>query len=230
MHTVADKLGAKILGGEFKPGDHLPKEMAARRDFAVSRSAYREAVRTLVGKGLVSTRTRTGATVNDTDDWNLLDALILSWISEAQPASPFIAQLLEMCLLVQPCAAALAARRRTAGDISAMSEAMAGLGATSGAMEETRRAHYSFHSAILAATHNSFFISFDAAIRTAAEVLGFPADQIPDVSKHRKLIDAIREENAAIAFRTMRSICNDATFRCDEIHAPTESASATRIT
>ena len=71
--TIARKLGISILSGEYKPGDLLDSEIAASEQFAVSRTAYREAVRILAAKGLVDARPKVGTRINPQSKWNLLD-------------------------------------------------------------------------------------------------------------------------------------------------------------
>ena len=61
--TVAWDLGIAILSGRHPPGTVLPGEIAAG-SLAVSRTAYREAIRTLSAKGLVESRPKTGTQVS----------------------------------------------------------------------------------------------------------------------------------------------------------------------
>lgn len=49
-YVLAEKLAQRILKGEFKPGDILPGEMELGEQFGVSRTAVREAVKTLTAK------------------------------------------------------------------------------------------------------------------------------------------------------------------------------------
>ena len=56
------------------------------REFGVSRSVIREAVKSLAAKGLLESRTRTGIRVLPPVHWNLLDAEVLSWRYSADAA------------------------------------------------------------------------------------------------------------------------------------------------
>ena len=53
---VADQLLAMITAGELSPGDRLPSEAELARDFGVSRTTVREALRILATRSLIHTR------------------------------------------------------------------------------------------------------------------------------------------------------------------------------
>lgn len=53
---VADRLAAMILGGDLAGGERLPPERELMRRFGVSRTAVREAITGLAGRGLLLTR------------------------------------------------------------------------------------------------------------------------------------------------------------------------------
>ena len=61
--TVAHRLALEIVGGGHAEGALLPKEEDASAAYGVSRSAYREAIRTLAAKGLVSATPKVGTRV-----------------------------------------------------------------------------------------------------------------------------------------------------------------------
>src|SRR5207253_8841526 len=50
--TIARKLGISIVSGRYRPGDLLGGEIASSEQFAVSRTAYREAGRIRAATGL----------------------------------------------------------------------------------------------------------------------------------------------------------------------------------
>ena len=63
---TADELSALILSGkEFCPGDRLPNELELSSRFHISRTTLREAIRTLVVRGLVEVRHGSGTFVAD---------------------------------------------------------------------------------------------------------------------------------------------------------------------
>src|SRR5690606_10622298 len=80
---VADELGIAILSGEHAPGAVLPSELEASVTMGVSRSAYREAIRTLAAKGMVESRPKAGTRVTPRSRWHLLDPEVLAWIFQS---------------------------------------------------------------------------------------------------------------------------------------------------
>src|SRR4051812_33233094 len=125
--TIARKLGIAIVSGEYQPGDLLDSEIAASEQFAVSRTAYREAVRILAAKGLVDARPKVGTRINPQSKWNLLDPDVLEWTFESEPDLALLNSLFELRNVVESAAAGLAAVRRTAAHLRAMREALDGM-------------------------------------------------------------------------------------------------------
>src|SRR5579863_8849575 len=99
--SIARKLGISIVSGEYKPGDLLEGEIASSEQFAVSRTAYREAVRILAAKGLVDARPRVGTRINARLQWHLLDPDVLDWIFESEPDRELLDSLFELRHMVE---------------------------------------------------------------------------------------------------------------------------------
>jgi DNA-binding FadR family transcriptional regulator len=194
--TIARDLGVAILTGRYEPGETLPGEIDFAQSLGVSRSAYREAVRILIAKGLVESRTRTGTRVSPRDRWNLLDPEILAWSFETEPSKDFVRDLFELRMIVEPAAAELAAERRDDADIREMGEAIEGMRRHGLGNAEGQAADQRFHTAILAAARNAPLVTLSSSIAAAVSwttifkqrKAGLPRDPLPD---HEKLYDAI---------------------------------------
>jgi GntR family transcriptional repressor for pyruvate dehydrogenase complex len=65
VSRVAAALVARIVGGDYAPGLRLPAEVDLAKELACGRSTVREALRQLVGLGLVRSRRGSGAHVLD---------------------------------------------------------------------------------------------------------------------------------------------------------------------
>ncbi|MFD1881099.1 FadR/GntR family transcriptional regulator [Paracoccus pacificus] len=76
--TVSARLEERILGGDLQVGDKLDSESAIAREFGVSTRAVREAIQTLVTKGLVARRHGAPTTVVRQDVGEFLDTLAVS--------------------------------------------------------------------------------------------------------------------------------------------------------
>ena len=75
---VVHALGAAIVHGELGPGAPVPTEDELVSQFQVGRSALREGVKVLAGKGLLESRTSAGTRVRPRESWNLLDPDVLA--------------------------------------------------------------------------------------------------------------------------------------------------------
>jgi len=165
--TIARDLGVMIVSGRYQPGDLLNGEIAASDRLHVSRGAYREAVRILAAKGLVESRPKVGTRVSQQERWHLLDPDVLAWIFEFEPADSLLTSLFELRKIVEPQAAALAAKRRTDEDLQAMSAALESMAKHTLAVEAGRRADHDFHSALLRASGNVFLVSLTSGVGAA---------------------------------------------------------------
>src|SRR5579859_1569333 len=125
--TIARQVGIAILAGEYKPGDLLDSEIAASEQFAVSRTAYREAVRILAAKGLVDARPKVGTRINPQWKWNLLDPDVLDWTFESEPDLVLLDSLFELRNVVESAAAGFAAQRRSSAHLQGMRTALEGM-------------------------------------------------------------------------------------------------------
>src|SRR5688572_21921548 len=82
---VVETIARSILRGDFAATGYLPPEPQLCESLQISRSALREAVKVLGGKGLVSSRPHIGTMIRPRDEWNMLDADLLAWSIEDKP-------------------------------------------------------------------------------------------------------------------------------------------------
>ena len=106
---VARSIGIDIISGRLAEGARLPGDAELTATFGVSRPVLRESVKTLVAKGLLSTKARVGTVVRGRSDWNMFDPDVLAWHLDAGIDKRFLADLAEIRLAIEPRAAALAA-------------------------------------------------------------------------------------------------------------------------
>lgn len=208
-------LALSIVGGGLQPGASLMSEERFSAETGVSRGAYREAIRILAGKGLVRSRDKSGTRVNERFHWNMLDTDVLAWMFEAKPTEGFIRDLFELRAMVEPAAAALAARRRSSADVRDMDAALSAMERHGLLTEEGRTGDQAFHRAILLAAGNEPLIALASTIGAAIEWttrlarldLGQKRDPIPD---HRAVYDAIVERDGAAARQAMATLVTNA--------------------
>lgn len=166
--SIADWLGRKIVAGTFASGQAIPTEMDFLAETGISRGAYREALRRLVGKGMLVTRTRSGTRVTPRDDWSLLDPDVVRWSFETgAPPDWYIRALYEMRAMIEPPAAAFAAERRTEEDLGLFRSALDAMRYCDMTEDSWHAADASFHRAILISSHNPVLRSLEAGITAA---------------------------------------------------------------
>ena len=105
---IVERLGMAIVTGEYAPGHVLTMERLCT-DQAVSRTVAREAVQVLQSMRLVSSRRRTGVTVQPFHRWNVFDPSVIRWRLAGPERASQLRQLTELRAAIEPPAAASAA-------------------------------------------------------------------------------------------------------------------------
>ena len=163
---LAAGIGKLILEGAYAPGSLLPNEAEWGRRFQASRTAVREAIKTLNGKGLLVSRPKIGSRVEPRERWNLLDRDVIAWHRAAMDETTFLHSLQEVRRILEPGVAVLAAQRRTPEQLTALEAALDGMRTADGpqAMVE---ADVRFHLCLLAAANNELLAPFGIIIEQA---------------------------------------------------------------
>jgi GntR family transcriptional regulator, galactonate operon transcriptional repressor len=210
---VVDLLGLRIVSGALAPGALLPTEAELSTQLGISRPSLREGLRALAQKGLVEGRTRRGTTVNERNEWNVLDEDVLRWMSAAPPDPAFFMDLIDVRMIVEPNAARLAAVRATPAQIAAIEAAYRGMERSSPHdMEACCEHDLALHELIITATGNAMLIQFAAAIRTAllacVRIASVGRERSPEHSlgEHRAVVVAIQRRDSAEAEQAMRAL------------------------
>jgi DNA-binding FadR family transcriptional regulator len=205
---ISQQLGVDIVRGLYAADDALPTEVTLSQQWNVSRTAVREGIRVVASKGMIETRTKAGTIVTERSRWHLLDPAVLSWMRLAEPDEAFIRSLLELRLIIEPQAAALAAKRRTAEDLSRLRKVLDIMASADRTEEAARQADIQFHRAILNAARNPALMpladSIEAAItwsNTYKIRCGISIRE--SVADHERILDAIeRQEDAEARWLT----------------------------
>ena len=150
---IVSQIEQRIEKGELKVGDQLPSERELAEQFAVSRTAVREAVKALREKGLVEILAGRGTFITDGTSDKIRNSLgLLMKIGNTKGS----ANLVEVREILEPEIAALAATRITDEYIVAMQDAVniMEVATASNNSEAFVEADLDFHLALAEATQN----------------------------------------------------------------------------
>ncbi len=211
--SVAHKLAMDIVRGNLKPGQALPTEQNASAAMGISRAAYREAMRTLAAKGLVTSLPKVGTKIAPREQWNLLDPDVLGWNFEAEPNDQFIRDLFELRNTVEPTAASMAATRRDDSDLARLSDALARMAGSAPDTVAWLNATADFHRTVLGASKNEALANLWPAISTTLRwsvrlQMMLPTLQLvhDPVADHARVYESLVAQNATGAQREMSQL------------------------
>ncbi|PLW75430.1 FadR/GntR family transcriptional regulator [Cohaesibacter celericrescens] len=220
---VADVLGLAIVRGDYMPGDSLPPEVQLCEQLGISRTALREAIRGLIGKGLIEAMPKRGTFVRDSFFWNHLDADVLQWRTQTSDLSSYLEKMFVLRRATEPEAAATAAcnalpedRERISTDFQAMVDA----GDDDNAWVE---ADLSFHRSIYLATRNEFFWPIGqmlaVSLRQMFSIAALGSHRARAIAEHKSLCDAIVDGKPDLARSASLSLLENATSDIDRVRS-----------
>jgi len=202
---IVEQIESRIVAGDLKVGDQLPAERELAEQFAVSRTAVREAIKALREKGLVEIRLGRGTFVTNTAAGAVRHSLGLLLKSEKG-----FTNLEEVREILEPEIAALAATRITEENIAAMTEAVEIMDTALDNVEIFVEADLDFHLALAEATQNPIIPSLMDSIidllreqrkRTGNVEGGLARGQY----HHKKILDAVVQRDPLAAREAMQA-------------------------
>ena len=213
--NTVDQLGEDIVSGHYPVGVAIPPEPMLCEALGVSRTVIREAVKSLVAKGLLITGPKLGTRVMPEEHWNWFDPDVVVWQSKIGFTREFLRDLQELRRVVEPAAVRLAAERATADDISDIEAAFAGMKNAIEHGGDYVTHDLRFHQGLLRACHNRMVIQMSKALgallRTAFELSTSrpdgPASSLP---MHRAVLDAVIARQPAKAEKAILVLIDNA--------------------
>lgn len=233
FRQVTERLAVAIISGTYGTGELIPNEAGLGHELTVSRTAYREALKFLSGKGLIDARPRSGTRVAARATWNLLDPDVLRWSLAADPDETFIADLFELRIIVEPQAARFAAERRLDSHLAQIESALIGMETAPAYTEANFAADLAFHELIFEAAGNTALSRLKSVVGTTllwAMRLqsGNPQSKfVIPLQDHRRLFEAIAARDSALATSLSTTLVIEAkadtmaTFRAHKTRATT---------
>ena len=213
---VSQALGIDILQGRIPPDEVLPSEDELMRRFRVSRTALREALKTLAAKGMIQPKTRVGTRVLPPSHWHMFDPDLIAWRLQSGLDSGFMRHLFEIRFAIEPAACVLACQRRSEADLAELSAILEDMAGQGDSREGFVAFDLLFHKTILAASGNPLMQSIGAVIEAAllaAMRRSAPTDDprrhAESVAKHRLIYEAVATRDEAAASASMIAVIRE---------------------
>lgn len=221
---ILELLGKAVVSGRYPPGTAVPPEPVLCEELGVSRTVVREAVKSLVAKGLLSTGPKVGTRVLPPAQWNWFDPDVIVWQSQAGLTREFLRDLQELRRVVEPAAVRIAAERRSDEDIAFIETAFAGMKDAVENGGDYVLHDLRFHQGLLRASHNRMLVqmskALSALLRTSFEISTTrkdgPRDSLP---LHREVLDAVIARDAERAERASLVLIDGAREDIDQVLA-----------
>jgi DNA-binding FadR family transcriptional regulator len=217
--AVADQIAEQILSGTLSPGETLAPERELCREFGVSRTVIREAIRSLAGKGMVESIGGSGVRVLAIDAGTVGESLRnLLRSSDVDYAKVDVVR-----RAIEVAAAGLAAGHVTPDDVARGEAQLRRMREHIGDLEECVQADLEFHRVIADTTRNELFaMLLDslgaplADVRRANLGRGGVARRRRIIAAHRRILDAVADGDAERARAAMEGHLDEVRRAADQ--------------
>jgi GntR family transcriptional regulator, transcriptional repressor for pyruvate dehydrogenase complex len=224
FEQIVQQVEDSILNGQLKPGDQLPAERDLAQRFGVSRTAVREAVKTLREKGLVEAYSGRGTFVTNGTSYAVRQSLDLMIRTNRQEGSAHLAGLR---LVLEPEIAGLAASQMDEQLLATMREAVAQMDRALNDPDGYVEADLDFHLALAEAADNPLILSLlDSIVGLLREQRSriFEVDGGPERGQfhHKRILAAIEQRDPEAARQAMRAHLNQVVLDSSSFTSPPE--------
>ena len=211
-YALLDSVGKAIVVGAYD-ANPFPTEADLAKQYEVSRSVTREAVKMLTAKGLLVARPRKGTSVQPTRAWNLFDPDVLRWMLERKFSLDLLRQFNELRIAIEPMAAVLAAETADAAGLAAIEAGYQRMVAAEAGDDDPLEADIAFHIAVLEASANPFYAQFrdvvKTALRTSIRFTNRFQGRTASLPQHRAVLTAIQARDGDAARAAMQALIED---------------------
>jgi DNA-binding FadR family transcriptional regulator len=205
---LLESLGPAIVRGDYaaKP---FPIEAEAAELFGVSRTVSREAIKSLIAKGMLESRPRVGQLVQPREKWNILDADVQKWMVASPIATTFLREIADVRKGIEPMAAGLATLSGTTESLSMIENAFFELKQADGAMLAI--ALHRFHDAVVLSANNSVLSKLQRTmslpIRNLTAMVARSGEL--NIDQYAAVVNAVRARDVVRAETATRWLLDD---------------------
>lgn len=206
---VVDQIEEQILAGTLRVGDRLPGERDLASHLQVSRSAVREAIRSLEAQGVVRAGVGSGKDAGTVVSAMPSQALTRLLRLHVALANFPMADVVDARVMLERSSAALAAHNASSANLDSMRDALEGMERHGVDQETFNDLDTAFHVAIAEASDNRLVADMTIALRDsmrrpilqALQVLGSDWEPVADQLRadHRAIFAAIESGDGVIA-------------------------------
>jgi GntR family transcriptional repressor for pyruvate dehydrogenase complex len=202
---IVDQIQAQVQTGTLNPGDRLPPERELADQFGVSRTAVREAIKSLAEKGLVTVEVGRGTFVRAMTSEHVVESMALLLGDERGSLAALQAarDLLEIPI------ARLAATHRTAAHVERMTVLLQQMESTQHEPQRFIDADTDFHVELARATGNPVLEVLSQTIvalmrKQRILLTEFEQEMPAALRSHRAILKAVSARSARAAGEAMR--------------------------
>jgi GntR family transcriptional regulator, transcriptional repressor for pyruvate dehydrogenase complex len=221
---IVKQIEESIRKGALKPGDQLPAERELAQQFAVSRTAVREAMKALREKGLVEPYSGRGTFVTNGASPSFRQTLDLMLKTGQLDRSAHLAEVRE---ILEPEIAARAATRAQEQHLASMREAITVMDQSLRDPDAYIEADLDFHLSLAEAADNPLILSLIDSIvglLRAQRLRIFYVDGGPERGQfhHKRILEAVAQRDPEASRGAMRAhlqqVRQDSTAATDAPH------------
>lgn len=204
---VANQLQGLVLSNALRPGEKLPSERELCELLGVSRTVVREAVRSLVVKGLIDVKRGGGAVVRAPDA--ALVSEMMTMMLRVGGADVAFTNVQEVRRLLEVEIAGVAAERRDEDDLRRMADELEQMRIQHGDAPRWAAADVGFHHAIAVATRNPLYPVLlgsiaDMLMEVRLTGAGLPDTPVRALVFHQAIYDRIHAADRTGARKAMQ--------------------------
>ncbi|MBU1098919.1 MAG: FadR family transcriptional regulator [Bacteroidetes bacterium] len=204
-HTIANQIEDAILSKRFPPGSKLPSEAELCKQFGVSRTSVREALRILNTHGLVSIEKGKGVFVLNFSSENVTNIMLKFF--EHRLEGDYAYDLVHARQMIEPGIAYFAAQNRTEEDLTELRDAIDGISNNvTGDLSIHTKYDLKFHLDLAKASKNKFMPLLLRPLqrlipKVKSNILSFVDDARKSALIHHQIIYDFVEKNDSVGAR-----------------------------
>ncbi len=207
------EMEAKIISGEFKPGDRLPPEREIASQMGISRSIVNSGLIELASKGFVAVKPRRGTVVIDFRNEGTPQILssIMNY-NEGKLDVELFYSMMDTRMLIEVESAKLAAVKRSSDDLIALENLIKEIeNSVIPTIDNIVNFNYFFHHKLIAASGNivfsMIFKSFEPVCKNLIRMYFQEEDfRIKSIEQHKRLYDSISDKDVEKSAKIMKEI------------------------